>query len=281
MSRIWRWIAAAAMAGGLIAAGAAPAQAAGPGYGITISAMSLNYPGAVKGLVDNYPLVIYKDANSGLDTAIISGDITGAASGDVATLLAKPFGHKPFTATGDTITLRPSGSTPLAYTFNVTPTLATSYEVQVTGPAGKASSAPVTVYVTEWPGAAPWSTKCARADCTFSFEFYEELPPSAYKTEAMKPWYFYFDLDPKLSAKSFPEYLYLDKSATVSRVHKFSSDQFYVVVKWSYKTSLKKPARYGLALLCTQETESKDGLGLPGHHGCGAGRVRTTAPYIG
>ena len=282
MSKIWRWIAPAALAGGLLATAAVPAQAASPAApSVTISATSPHYPGAVKGLVDHYALVIYKDASGSMNTATISGDVTGAASGDAATLLAEPFGKKTFTSTGQSTTLSPSGSTPVAYSFTVTPTLATKYEVQVTGSTPDTTSGTATVYVTEWPGGTKWTTKCSNGDCTFSFQYYEELPVSAYRTETAKHFYFYFDLDPKLSAKSFPKYLYLDKAASVSKAHKFNKDEFWVLVKWSVRTSLKNPARFGLAELCTKDTLTKDGLGLPGHHGCGAKRVSTSAPYVG
>jgi hypothetical protein len=32
---------------------------------------------------------------------------------------------------------------------------------------------------------------------------------------------------------------------------------------------------------CTKDTESKDGLGLPGSHGCGASRVPASQSYLG
>ena len=32
---------------------------------------------------------------------------------------------------------------------------------------------------------------------------------------------------------------------------------------------------------CSKDTEAADGIGLPGHHGCGAERVLSSAPYLG
>ena len=32
---------------------------------------------------------------------------------------------------------------------------------------------------------------------------------------------------------------------------------------------------------CTRDSESLDGLGLPGHHGCGDPTVSASAPYLG
>jgi hypothetical protein len=34
-------------------------------------------------------------------------------------------------------------------------------------------------------------------------------------------------------------------------------------------------------LACVKDTESKDGLGLPGQHGCGARKVSATVDYLG
>jgi hypothetical protein len=35
------------------------------------------------------------------------------------------------------------------------------------------------------------------------------------------------------------------------------------------------------ANFCAEETVTRDGLGLPGHHGCGAKKARSNAAYLG
>ncbi len=60
---------------------------------------------------------------------MISGNVTGAVLNDTATLLAEPFGAKTFTPAATPITLTGAASQP--YSFNVKPSLATHYEVQV------------------------------------------------------------------------------------------------------------------------------------------------------
>ena len=139
----------AAVTGGL-AAGTMPAQAqeASPAtYGATIAAASPHTPGAVNGKVDGYPLVYYRVTYRQESTATISGDFTGAADGDVVTLLAEPFGANAFAPTGTPITLSsPVATTP--YSFAVQPSVATKYEVQVsTSGTIDVTSTAVTVYV--------------------------------------------------------------------------------------------------------------------------------------
>jgi len=279
MPKIWRRIVPVAVAGGLVAAaGAIPAEAASTSTSVSINATSPNYPfGTVNHKVDGYALVLY-NAPKGWNTATISGKVSGGTSGETAALLAEPFNATRFSTTATAAVKGASTS----YTFKVKPTLATKYEVEVlSGSTVKATSNVAAVYVTETPSASKWTTKCSGGNCTFSFKYYQELPASAYKTETAKPWFFYFDLDPKLSPTSFPKYLYLDKSASVSKPHKLSSIEYYVTVTWSYKTTLKNPANYGIADMCTKDSESRDGLGLPGSHGCGAKRVSTSADYVG
>ena len=129
MSRIWRLAAPVAVAGGLIAAGVAPAAQASPAtVGVTISATSPHYPGNVHGKVLGFALVVYKGGKA-TNTAVISGNVSGAAVNDTATLLAKPFGAKSSTKAAPPMTLSGVASQP--YSFSVKPSLATHYEVQV------------------------------------------------------------------------------------------------------------------------------------------------------
>jgi hypothetical protein len=290
MSRIWRTVAPLALAGGLLASGlgAIPAEAASPAaVSVTISATSPNFTdfGTVKdGKVDGYALVVYKAGPKAgnADTAKISGDVTGAESGNVATLLAKPFGAKSFSATSTPLTLTGAGSQ--TYSFSVTPTLATQYEIQVTtGTAGTAvdvTSAAASVYVTPYPGITHSKTKCSGSACKTSFEFYELLPAAAKSTELAKKWYLYYAVDPKLFSGHFPKYLPLVKSAKMTK-SRYSAGYLTFSVSWGYRTTVKNPAKYLIFIPCSKDNVTKDGIGLPGHHGCGASKVLTTAPYTG
>ncbi len=111
-------------------------------------------------------------------TAKIHGTVTGATAGDVATLYAQPFPYKkPAVPTGS-ITLK--GAT-AAYSFTVTPILATHYAVRLfasgtTAPV--AASRTQAVYLTN---AQTYSSfqPCKRPVCHETFRIYTYVPSSA------------------------------------------------------------------------------------------------------
>jgi hypothetical protein len=274
MSRIWRIIAPVAIAGGLIAAGVMPAQAASPAVqSVTISATSPNYPGAVHGKVDGFAVAIYKTSFRHWNTALISGTVSGAVANDTATLLAKPFGAKTFTPTGTPITLT-GGSQPIS--IKVVPSLATVYEVQVmTGPTVDATSNPQTVYVTQGVNSNHARKSCSRTTCTFSYHFFELMPSSAYNTEVKKHVYLY----ERVGYPRLPKFFTLSTTAKASRARRINAGEFERLLTFYIK--LRNGGAAWFTLACTKDTESRDGIGLPGSHGCGAKRVNAKAPYIG
>jgi hypothetical protein len=277
MSKIWRWITPVAVAGGLVAVvPAIPAVSASAATSsiITISATSPNYPGLTAkdhGLVDGFPIVVYKATASSENTAVVSGTVTTTATTDTATLLAKPFGAKSFSSVA-TQSLTPSGGT-APYSFNVKPSLATQYEVQVSG-TDSAVSAVKTVYVTEGGRIADIKGHRSGSTVKFSFRLYVVLPTSALKHEIGKHWYEYLAVGyPKL-----PKNAALSKTATVSKAKKVNSGEYYRTFSYSFR--LKANANPD-PIECVKDTETKDGLGLPGHHGCGAKSVSTKTIYLG
>lgn len=271
MSKFWRVVAPVVAAGGLVAAGAIPAASASPAVSIiTIGATSPHYPGASHGKVDGYALVVFRTSAGGLNTATVSGTVATSNTGDTATLMAKPFGKSAYAAVGAPINLTPvSGSAP--YSFSVKPSLATSYQVQVTG-ADNATSSAVTVYVTEG-GKGAISSRCSAGHCTTTWRVFTILPAAAYKFEAGKKWYPYMTI-----SKSPPRYLHLTKSASVSKAHRVNPNEYEVTLTFHYSAPSPK---YLWASACTKDTESKDGLGLPVHEGCGNPRVSSRSTYLG
>lgn len=264
MSKFWRVLAPVVAAGGLIAAGAIPAASASPTvYGITISSKS------ALPQISGHTLVVFEAA--GLRAATVSGTVTGGTAADVATLWAKPFGKK-FAATTSTVTLT-TGS----YSFSVRPSQATAYEVQVTtGTTVDATSTPVTVYVTEGGKIGGQRKSCSSTRCTFSYRSTEVLPAAAYRTEARKKFYLYLAVGyPRLPGK-----FTLDTSARASGPTKINPGSFRVTFTW-YVT-LRHGSAHWLTLACSKDTESTDGLGLPGHHGCGNQTIsRSGLLYVG
>lgn len=272
VSRLLRWVAPLAIAGGLIAGTVPAANAITAAYGITIGANSA-YP-----KVSGDTLVIYKA--KGYNSATISGAVTGFGSSDTATLWAKPFGAKSFSATTDTQALTASTTNPADadYSFSVTPSRATAYEVQVTTAGvtqADVTSTSVTVYVTERVKLTDKRNSCTTSSCKFSYHIYLYLPAAAYKTESRKHMYLYLAIGyPKL-----PKDYTLNTTATASKPKKISSGEYELVLTWHI--TLHRGSNNWETTFCTKDTESKDGMGLPGHHGCGNKHVSMKTTYLG
>jgi hypothetical protein len=280
MSRIWRWITPVAVAGGLVAGipalPAATASTAATSI-ITINATSPNYPGIRHkdhGLVDGHAIVVYRDTAKGANTGVVSGKVTALATTETATLLAKPFGAKTFKR-GKSVTVTPNSSGVARYSFNVSPSLATQYKVQLSG--NTAASRVVTVYAIAGERASRPSQRCGRTSCKFSFRFYTFVPTSqAYRTESGKHWYLYLAV---WYGKRVPNEYTLSTSARASRVRKVNGREF--VHTFTYHIPLRNGGAFWIVQACVKDTEPKDGLGLPGHHGCGDKHVSRTAIYLG
>jgi hypothetical protein len=269
--KIWRWVAPAAAAGSLAVAFAIPAQATSqPGYKITISAVG-SAPGSVKGKVGGYALVVYHVAHQ--DTGTISGTISGAAAGDIVTLLAKPFGARSFGPAGQTATLSAAGTD--SFRFSVRPTLATGYEAQVsTGTGVDATSASTTVFVTYSGRQTSSHERCNATTCAYSYTFHSFLPPSAYRTETRKRLYLYLA---QWKSSHRAKWFYLSRAGSASKPRRIGAGAYAQTVTWHISL---KAGRSWWTGLCSRDAENRDGIGLPGHHGCGNRRA-TWAQILG
>jgi hypothetical protein len=279
MSRIWRWLAPAALAGTL-AAGVAgvPSATAGTAATVSINATSPNYPGLRAkdhGKVDGYAVVIYRDDKNNANTATISGEVTTTAATDSATLLAQPFGTTSWTVVPGVEILTPDSDGIADYSFSVTPSRATKYQVQLADP-GAPLSAVVTVYVTVATRYAGVHERCSRTECRYSYRLYSYVPTSkAYKTESGKHVYQYLAVGyPRL-----PKDYTLSKTATASKARKVNSGEY--VQTFTYYIPLRNGSARWDPEACLKDSESKDGVGLPGHHGCGNKHVSRSAIYLG
>jgi hypothetical protein len=77
-----------------------------------------------------------------------------------------------------------------------------------------------------------------------------------------------------------PKWLYLNAGhATVAPAHRISASEFEETLKYSF--TIGNHGYNWSWTSCWKDTVSKDGLGLPGHHSCGASRVLRTAQYLG
>jgi hypothetical protein len=276
MFRAWRRVALVALAAGAALAVQlaviAPAQAAGPV--ISIAATSKIKP------VTGYVLVEYRGGPYA--SARIHGTITGAAAGEIVILYAQRFPYTKAAAPVRSVTLSAAG--PAAYSFTVTPALATRYKVKLfarkTATTPLATSRTHSVYVTVG-GSATGGRPCGRPVCRETLHQFVILPGSALRLEMSKPFYPYFGLRlGSAGAPALPKWLYLSAGhASVGRAQRISAVEFERTITFSF-TIGNHPYNWAW-LVCLKDTVSRDGLGVPGHHGCGSSPVLRTVAYLG
>jgi hypothetical protein len=276
MPRILRTIkglAAIGLAGGLTGAAALiPAQAASATDTVSVTVAAKSDFAAVTG--DTY--VAYKGAK-GTGTATLSGQVSGASSGERLALYAKPFRAKSYKATGKPKTL--TGVSPESYSFKVKPTIATSYQVRVLSGSTAEATASGRVYVTEdllvnFKGG---KIKCHGSTCKLTLKAAVAMPASAYRTESRKHWYLYVG---RLTKTGLPNVFILSTKSKASKPHKLNRSEY--AITWTFIGPSQHHKLGYLPDACTRDTESRDGMGLPGHHHCGDHRVPASeAAYLG
>jgi hypothetical protein len=100
------------------------------------------------------------------------------------------------------------------------------------------------------------------------------------RDKTTEPPYPYFGVNFGAASNSPPRWLYLNGGhGSVSSVQKIFANGFESTLTFSF--AVGNNSAYWDWNLCAKDTESRDGLGLPGSHGCGAPRVRQTASYLG
>jgi serine/threonine protein kinase len=265
-------LAAAAITAGVVLPGAAPGRAAS----IAIAAGSGFHP------VDGYTFVEYQSGQDG--NARIYGQVTGAVSGEVAQLYAQPWPYRAAPAQAGAVILHPNGKT-APYSFQVTPEVATRYQVRLfassTATTAAAASPVSTVYVT-YAGKTVSENfpKTCGPVCHVTIVFRSTVPASTMSTEFAKKLYTYFgfNLDRKKDPPS-PRWLLLgagDPKVTMSRV---SATEFSTTINFTYRIGDNYSTWNWDA--CSQDSLAEDGLGVPGHHGCGDQRIAASAYYLG
>ena len=122
------------------------------------------------------------------------------------------------------------------------------------------------------------STTCTRSAATRAARTpttsWSSCLRGTYKTESRKKIYLYL----AVGYPNLPGRWTLDKGATASKVKKINSGEFEV--RLSFYIRVHGFTRW-LPTSCTKDTESKDGMGLPGHHGCGNKHISIKTKYIG
>ena len=276
MKKIGARLAVAAVTGALVAAPQVPAFAATR----TTVTISITAKSALPKVTRDV-WVIYR---SSWGSATISGTISTGTAGQAVQLFAQRFRAKMPTPLGSPVVLSTTG-TALPYSFKVTPTLATHYTVELFTDSTEsmpalATSAPATVYVAahhKFSG----GNRCARPTCHETYHLRVVLPASALRTEKAKKWYVYFGIRYSRTGIPLPRTLRLGAGHVhVSPPRRISSHAFAVTLTFSFFIG-NRGARWAF-FPCTKDTEAKDGLGLPGHHGCGTLRtVSINRVYLG
>lgn len=273
--RAWRRAAGMAVAGvlaiGAPLAVAGQAQAAAP----TISvAASTKLP-----LITHDALVMYQEG--AYASAKIHGTISGAAEGEVARLYAQPFPYGKAATAVAAVTLKASNA---SYSFTVSPSLATHYWVKLfqttTATTPVAESSLQNVYVT-LANVTTGVKTCGRPTCHETLTLTTKVPSSALSTELAKRVYAYFGLS--LSKSGVPkEPATLTRNggkASISRATRLSATKYRFTIKFTFTIGSD-----GYAWVwdeCAKDTVTRDGIGLPGSHGCGAGKISISTIYLG
>lgn len=261
-------IAAIAMTAGLITVPQLPALAAARTTTISITATSgLKVTGDV--------LVVFKTKAG---SASISGAVSSTTSGQVLKLFAQQFPFKKAPAPlGSPVTMPTGSATP--YSFKVTPTLATHYKVELFQSDGTtlvAGSATTTVFVaaaSRVRGVRTCNRPGNRPVCHQTVRLRTTVPASTLRIEKAKKWYVYFGLSlRRVGIPPAPKFLRLGAgSARVSRARRVSASQYEVTITFTFRVD--NDGYFWLFFPCQKDTEAKDGLNLPGHHGCGSLKV--------
>lgn len=231
--------------------------------------------------LDGNVFVTYQDGADA--SAKVSGQVTNAVRGEVAKLYAQQF---PFTSPPVPVASTAPNSSGRAapYTFEVTPTLATRYTVEVfrnsAATAPFANSATTTIYVVmNQPGMN--TSHCAASECRSEETVTVQVPASALSIQMSEPVYTYFAINDGTDAT--PATLQLGAgNPVVSTPQQISADEYQFSLNFSFSTNSE--SSYESAWRhCTKSMEAEDGTGLPGSgsYGCGSQTIQESATYIG
>jgi len=227
--------------------------------------------------------VMYDDG--GAAQAQVYGEVKGARRGYVARLYAQPF---PFTAKPAVLAsvVLHSEHKLAPYAFKVTPTLATRYHVSVFA-SRKASrslgSSPTAAIYVATTVTHTTAKACGRPTCHETFTLTVRVPPSALGTETSKRWYTYFGLTLSKSATPPKGPTVLQRSAGSPRIgtpQRVSANEYAVTVTFTFPIG-KKGSNTWFWAACAPDSETADGIGLPGAHGCGAKAIPAVHSYLG
>jgi hypothetical protein len=227
--------------------------------------------------------------NSGtLAAATLGGVIRGTAPGEVVRLYARQFPYTgPPALVGSYTVNHPGGNGAATYSFRVTPTLATRYQVELfgsgngTAPIGQ--SAVTTVYVVLGEPYLHVNCPTGQPVCSINVAETFYAPPSVLPREMAKHWLIYAGANnqPGSGLPPNPASIQLGGlGSAVGNPQRTGNNSFTLTVTVSYDHG--SDATSFVWWPCAPDTEAQDGLGLPGSHGCGTeGVIPTSTAYLG
>ena len=139
------------------------------------------------------------------------------------------------------------------------------------------------MYVSALPSAKSNQVKCPTTrKCVETVKIQTTLPASALKTESGKHVYLYLAIGViRHRIAHLPKDYTLSKASHASKARRLKSGKAYVVTL-TFIVPIRNPrTTVWVPNACTKDAETKDGLGLPGHHGCGDTHIARSAIYIG
>ena len=215
--------------------------------------------------------------------AVLSGEIPGVTAGEVARLYAQQF---PYTSTPAPVQYlpldAPGGTGTAKYSFSVTPTLATRYQVELFGSTATttplATSAIETVYVADFAQlSGPQKAPPGCSTCAATFNVTVSAPSSAIAVEMAKRVYLY-NGDTAPGGRTDPNApMRLDAAGTASTRQRTGANTYTMTL--TYTTGVGFYILGATYTFCVKPTEALDGIGLPGASTCGAATIPVTDFY--
>jgi hypothetical protein len=245
----------------------------------TAAVTLLSKPFGARAFSAGRPIALALSAGAGTYSFTVAPAVATAYEVEV-TETAEASPSPSASVTSPTTTPSPSGSPSTSPTPSPSPS--SSPPTTGTGPVLVAISAAKTVYVIS-DEAITGSVACAkpaRPVCHVTVGYSFRVPVGAFKIESAKHLFLYSRvLLSKGGEPPAPKLLILNTSATRSKVHKVTVRKFVFTARYAVRVGSE--SFHYLIAGCLQDSESKDGIGLPGHHGCGAKSFSASSPYVG
>lgn len=208
-----------------------------------------------------------------------AGRVINGTAGDVVRFYADRFPFRGWRAVAHR-TLTHGGTSD--FSFVAKPLLATRYRTELFASSGGvlATSAVKKVYVLA-SYHYRFHRKCASVPaCQITIHVRAFVPHQALRTEFRKHVYTYFGVRLAKTEPALPKWLYRGADGGhVTGMRKVAANQYVMTLHFTFST--KNEAYRWKADFCTKNTERRDGLFFPGHHGCGERRISNHKHYLG